>query len=496
MTGEPFSMAAAADRSSETSERSDERPPRQGLLSPSSPSSQWPTLGHAAFHGIAGRVVRTLEPHTEADPSGLLLTFLAAAGNIIGPGPHAIADAASHPARLNVVLVGQTSRARKGSAWAQIRRLLNQVDPTWTTECILPGLASGEALIAEVRDAAGDDLGASDKRRLVLEPEFARLLAVASREGAILSAVIREAWDGNQLKNRTKRDPLVATGAHISVVGHVTREELLRRLADTEAANGFANRFLFALVRRSQHLPEGGNLDQAALDDLALQVQTTIQGARRVRVLQRDPGARERWAMAYKQFGDGGDGLAGAVTARPEAQTLRLSVAYAALDGSATIQTAHLRLPWPCGPTARPAPTPSSAMPWATRSPTGSWSSSARPAPKGWTAPHSPACSVATSAPSGSTRPGRSWSAVAWLSASKRRLAAGLGSCPGRCLGSDDRHHKGGQREYLGQRDLRLRGVWQPLYNLGLWPAQPGARPGHERQGRSTPVHHGHPLQR
>jgi hypothetical protein len=342
MTGEPFSMAAAADRSSETSERSEERPSGQGLLSPSSLSSQWPTLDQAAYHGITGRVIRTLEPHTEADPAGLLLTFLAAVGNIIGPGPHAIADAASHPARLNVVLVGQTSRARKGSAWAQIRRLLNQVDPTWASECILPGLASGEGLIAEVRDAAGDDLGASDKRRLVLEPEFARLLAVASREGAILSAVIREAWDGNQLKNRTKRDPLVATGAHISVVGHITREELLRRLADTEAANGFANRFLFALVRRSQHLPEGGNLDQAALDDLALQVQAAIQAAQRIRLLQRDPGARERWAIAYKEFGDGGDGMAGAVTARPEAQALRLSVTYAALDGSPTIQTAHL----------------------------------------------------------------------------------------------------------------------------------------------------------
>jgi hypothetical protein len=291
MTGELFTMAGEADRSSE---RSEERPPEQGLVSPSSLSSQWPTLNPAAYHGIAGRVVRTLEPHTEADPAGLLLTFLAAVGNIIGPGPHAVADAASHPARLNVVLVGQTSRAHKGSAWAQIRRLLTQVDPGWISECILPGLASGEALIAEVRDAAGDDLGASDKRRLVLEPEFARLLAVASREGATLSAVLREAWDGNQLKNRTKRDPLVATGAHISVVGHVTREELLRRLADTEAANGFAHRFLFALVRRSQHLPEGGNPDQAALDDLVLQVQTAIQGARRVRVLQRESGARER----------------------------------------------------------------------------------------------------------------------------------------------------------------------------------------------------------
>jgi hypothetical protein len=334
----------------ETSERSEERSPDPRVLSllslvsqPQAHAEAWPALDPAAFHGIAGKVVRTLEPHTEADPAALLLTFLAAAGNIIGPGPHAIADAAPHPARLNVVLVGKTSRARKGSAWAQIRRLLAQVDPSWTSGCIVPGLASGEALIAEVRDGSGDDdLGVADKRRLILEPEFARLLAVASREGSILSAVIREAWDGNPLKNRTKREPLTATGAHISVVGHITREEVLRRLSDTEIANGFANRYLFALVRRSKQLPEGGSLDTAALDALARQVATAIKRAYRIGPLRRDPDARERWAKAYEAFGDGADGLAGAVTARPEAQTLRLSVAYAALDGASEIRAEHV----------------------------------------------------------------------------------------------------------------------------------------------------------
>ena len=50
----------------------------------------------------------------------------------------------------------------------------------------------GEGLIAAVRDVTGDDeWEAPDKRRLVMEPEFARVLAVAAREGNILSAVLR-----------------------------------------------------------------------------------------------------------------------------------------------------------------------------------------------------------------------------------------------------------------------------------------------------------------
>jgi hypothetical protein len=347
---EPPSEAFGPASTGEESELSEERSAAQGLSSHDSLNSQpreggepWPSLDPAAHHGIAGRVMRTLEPHTEADPVGLLLTFLTAAGNIIGLGPHAIADAMPHPARLFVVLVGRTSKARKGSALAQIRRLLALVDPTWAAGCILPGLASGEALIAEVRDGTGDgDLGVADKRRLVLEPELARLLAVAGRQGSTLSHVIREAWDGHPLKNRTKHQALVASGAHISVLAHITREELLRRLDDVEIANGFANRFLFALVRRSKKLPEGGSLDPAALDDLARQVGVAFERAYRVGTLTRSPAAREVWAKAYEDFGDGDEGLAGAVTARAEAQALRLSVAYALLDGSALIEVKHL----------------------------------------------------------------------------------------------------------------------------------------------------------
>ena len=48
------------------------------------------------------------------------------------------------------------------------------------------------------------------------------------------------------------------TDAHVSIVGHITKAELLRHLTETEAANGFANRFLWLMVRRSKKLPFGG----------------------------------------------------------------------------------------------------------------------------------------------------------------------------------------------------------------------------------------------
>jgi hypothetical protein len=43
-----------------------------------------PVLGADAFHGFAGELVRTIEPHTEADPAAILLQFLVVFGNMVG----------------------------------------------------------------------------------------------------------------------------------------------------------------------------------------------------------------------------------------------------------------------------------------------------------------------------------------------------------------------------------------------------------------------------
>lgn len=44
----------------------------------------WPTLAPEALYGLAGDIVRTVEPQTESDPVALLIQILAAYGNVIG----------------------------------------------------------------------------------------------------------------------------------------------------------------------------------------------------------------------------------------------------------------------------------------------------------------------------------------------------------------------------------------------------------------------------
>ena len=56
----------------------------------------------------------------------------------------------------------------------------------------------------------------------------------------------------------TKNNAVQATDAHISILGHITKDELLRKINEIEAANGVANRFIWVSARRAQFLPDRG----------------------------------------------------------------------------------------------------------------------------------------------------------------------------------------------------------------------------------------------
>ncbi len=180
---------------------------------------RWPDPPEdGAYYGLAGDIVRTIAPHTESDPAAVLLHILVLFGNMVGRGPHFTVDGARHGLNLFAVCCGDSSKARKGTAGSQALRLLNPVDSAWASNRVKSGLSSGEGMIFAVRDPVFKneelvDQGESDKRLMALEPEFARLLKVAARDGNTVSPMIRLAWDNGDLHVLT-RVPTKATGAH------------------------------------------------------------------------------------------------------------------------------------------------------------------------------------------------------------------------------------------------------------------------------------------
>lgn len=336
------------------------------LEPPSGPSEYaWPVpLSPDAHQGLAGEFVRIVSPHSESDPAALLIQFLICFGNIIGRGAFQVVEADKHHTNLFAVLVGRTSKGRKGASLGRVRSVMEGLDEQWGKR-IASGLSSGEGLIFAVRDRVTEqkpifagsgmdrhlvryeeviaDEGEADKRLLVVEAEFASVLRVIARETNTLSAIVRQAWDRGDLRTLTKNSPVRASDAHISIIGHVTRDEVRRHVAETEIANGFCNRFLWVCVQRSKLLPEGGKLCSADLEPLRHALKERMEFARTVGALRRDDAARNLWATVYPTLSAGKAGLLGAVTSRSEAQVLRLAVLYALLDGAAVIQAPHLR---------------------------------------------------------------------------------------------------------------------------------------------------------
>jgi hypothetical protein len=154
--------------------------------------------------------------------------------------------------------------------------------------------------------------------------------------------VLRDAWGTARLQTLTKNSPTKATGSHISVIAHVTDDELRAKLTRTEMANGFANRFLFVRVKRSKSLPHGGHLADQALDQLGREVASALEKARTLGRVTMTREAVAEWEAVYPELSSERAGLLGAILGRAEAQVIRLAVIYAALDNSTEIDVAHL----------------------------------------------------------------------------------------------------------------------------------------------------------
>jgi hypothetical protein len=312
----------------------------------------WPTLETEAYRGIFGRIVELAEEHTEGDPVALLASAVTAFGSAVGRGPYMQIGATRHHPNLFCGIVGDTAKGRKGSTWDPVENVMHASDRGWTENRIQSGLSSGEGLISEVRDPveAPDkdgkvrvmDAGVSDKRLLVQEGELSQALKVMKREGNTLSPVLRNAWDGKTLKTMVKHSPLRATSPHVCILGHITTGELVKHLTETEMANGLANRFLWVLVKRSKRLPFGGEWHTVNLSPISREIVGALQFADVEHRMSWAEDAKPLWIEAYDALTEDRPGMFGAVTARAEAQTLRLAMLYALADCSFEIRRTHV----------------------------------------------------------------------------------------------------------------------------------------------------------
>jgi hypothetical protein len=298
----------------------------------------WPEPpAEAAWHGVLGEITRSVAGRTEADPVGILGTLLATVGACMGHGRY-IYQGSAQSANLFVVLVGESSSGRKGTAGSVAREVMEAAHPEWS-EIVVAGLGSGEGLIGHLRQREK----LNDHRALVMETEFGRLLTVMAREGSTLSPVVRDAWDGVPMGRFLAREQALVRYHHVGVVAHVTPVELRQKLSGTDAANGFGNRFLWLSVRRSRLVPFPESPIRLVDPELLADLGASIAEAQAPGEVPWSPAARDAWEDLYLELTVRRDhGLHGALVARREAQIVRLALVYALVDRSRVIDAVHL----------------------------------------------------------------------------------------------------------------------------------------------------------
>jgi hypothetical protein len=315
-------------------------------------------MGSKAFHGIAGKIALAVGEKTEADSRGILVGFLVGVGNVIDRRIYCQVNDTRHYTNNNAVLVGSTAIARKSMSANIVEEILRMVDSEWATRRIARGFSSGEGLLHYVRDPRIEpvkvskkgeepqfehqvvDPGVEDKRCLCRMNEFGELLTMILRDGSILSGVLRDAWDGiSPMQINTRKIPICVTNAHISILGAITREELLKLIVQIPNYDGFINRFLWCLIECIHSFPHGGPRAATYLSKEIEQVRRIVQVAGKGREIVRSEDADDLWEELY---GDFRKAKVRPAVSRAESHVLRTSIVFAVLDNSKVIERKHI----------------------------------------------------------------------------------------------------------------------------------------------------------
>jgi hypothetical protein len=311
------------------------QPPRSFKAPERDPGA--PALLDLEGFGLAGEIVAALEPYTEADRSAMLFDLLTSFGSAVGPQPHGYAGNERHGLKLYAVTVGDTSAGRKGTARAVMRQVLDVAAPVWSDTHVGSGLSSGEGLAQALSELA------EPRTFMAVETEFGRVLSVAARRDQTIVDVARQLWDGSHVAT-LNRKATVVNGAHFSLLGHITRDELREKLQTVDIRNGFANRIVWTYAQRPRLIPGGARLPQGLLSAVALPLSEAIDAASELHEIRRTAKAErlwERWYLKSSTWRFGGP--LGFVVERREAQCFRLQMIFAALDGSKWIREHHVR---------------------------------------------------------------------------------------------------------------------------------------------------------
>ena len=313
-------------------------------------TSVLPELPEAAMPGILGEVVRAVCMKSEVHPAYVLADVLSRIATQVSE-PYIKYSSVQHHCRMNVVLVGNSSKSWKATSTNAVDRIFNGMpDKAQHLDGLL---LTGESLIDAVRDEtslsgnkhrkqAVISPGITDKRLLFNDMEFRSALAYAKRPGSTLAATVSGLFDNGCAEQFVKSNKISATGAHVNILAHTSCVDFSALRNDVQQSNGFASLFLWLLVDRLKRVPRPKAMTDEDVEFFQKTIASRIQAAKCLTSVKMSKPAWKLWDDLYPGLTKDVPDIAGSVVSRSEIHTIRLALLYALVAGRKQIETKNL----------------------------------------------------------------------------------------------------------------------------------------------------------
>lgn len=210
-----------------------------------------------------------LKEKSAADVGAIWFQLNEIFANFLGRNPHFIWSGKKYFINGSLFIIGPTATGKKGLSLSAAKAPFNpmicgefadDMDFIAYEPLMAGGYQSGQAILTHFSKDK-DDIGDKDKRLLMVEQESAALIKMGKVENSILSQVMRTAFDGDKLEYRVskikgKESTVAIDNAHVSLIGHITADELLQVLTVGSDKTGELNRIQFVLSLDSKFVSE------------------------------------------------------------------------------------------------------------------------------------------------------------------------------------------------------------------------------------------------
>lgn len=312
------------------------------------------------LYGLVGRIAKAGAAGKGLHPAPIALAFITYLSAAVSPRIRLAIGDIVHPARIFSVHVGRSAMGGKGDSMNLLKKIiayLNAKYPTLTPLYHSGGLSTREGLASKLHDGY-EEKGkvidpVLDKRLMIVESEFVKLLKLGKNDTNSILAVIRELWDfGGSIQPLTKTSPIRSTSPHISIYGNITPDELKATINVNEIYGGTVNRFLFLFAERLELIPFPQVTPDSLVAAMAEDIGEVVLWAKGhygtdsnydCQLVSLSEDAKQLWEREFprlmKRYGSS---VVAEATNRRAPYALRIALLFAITDRSLIITAEHL----------------------------------------------------------------------------------------------------------------------------------------------------------